>query len=455
MTTTTCDQLFTFFGLRQNPFGVSPDARFFFSAPAHESALAELLFAIQTRQGLMVLTGEAGAGKTTLLQQLLDTLHKTGVSSSYVFHSRLDAEDLFHFILRDFGVDCPSRRKGDMIHALHDWLVQRHSAGDTPVVVIDEAHVLPTETIDDLRLLLNLESAGGKLVQLILAGQPELDEQLRRPELRQLRQRVMFRCKLPLLTREETARYLRFRLASAGTDDAELFPVETVDAVFEYSRGIPRTINLLGEHALINAYAEHHRAITPESIRYIASDFDLLENPLSVNRDSGPMENPQRARFPLPKPDPRSLSGLRMMYLSELSLREQRPSMAQERPGFTEEEPLPFAKTASPAARGFAPVSAEKETAPVAPQQGPALLAAESHLMKPEEFPARFAAPAEGDRKFSAQESGSDGFVRYWRAVASSFQRDAIAFYVDCARAVRGTWGRTSGPSPKVQPRHF
>lgn len=208
MTTTTYEHLFAFFGLQQNPFGASPDTRFFFSTPAHDSALAELLFAIRTRQGLMLLTGEAGAGKTTLLQQLLDTLRQLGISSSYVFHSRLDVDYLLRFILQDFGVPCASRRKGEILELLHEWLVERHTVGDSPVIIIDEAQALPIETIDELRLLLNLESADGKLVQIILSGQPELNDLLHRQELRQLRQRVMFRSKLPLLTREETSRYI-------------------------------------------------------------------------------------------------------------------------------------------------------------------------------------------------------------------------------------------------------
>src|SRR5262249_6917317 len=150
---------------------------------AHESALTELLFAIQTRQGLMVLTGESGTGKTTLLRRLLDTLQHLGISSSYVFHPRLDTPDFLQFILQDFGVPCPSGRKGEVLQTLHHWLLQRHQAGDTPVAIVDEAQALRAPSLDELRLLLNLESTRGKLMQIVLAGQPELEEKLRRPEL--------------------------------------------------------------------------------------------------------------------------------------------------------------------------------------------------------------------------------------------------------------------------------
>jgi general secretion pathway protein A len=465
VTTTTYDQLFSFFGLRQNPFGVSPDMRFFFATPAHESTLAELLFAIQTRQGLMLLTGEAGAGKTTLLQQLLDNLHRSGVSSSYIFHSRLDTDDLFRFILQDFGVACSSRRKGDIIQTLHDWLVRRHSAGDTPVIIIDEAHVLPSETIDELRLLLNLESAGGKLVQILLAGQPELDENLRRPELRQLRQRVMFRCRLPLLTREETTGYIRSRLSSAGVEDPGLFPAPAVDAIFEYSKGIPRTINLLGEHAIINAYAEQQRSVTPESIRCIAADFDLVDNPLSVNQDAGPLQLPRASRFPLLDPEPRSLSALRLAYLSELPLHEPDSSVAAQRPAFRTEL-LSFPDTSK--------TSAASATAASTPLEPPKIVLASSPLspaaMKPSgsEMPTPAASlPSPAPEALGSRANLSwplkspwrhhhrrNPFVRYWKEVGSSFQRDARTFYTDCASVVRGIRGRSNGHLPKPHVRH-
>jgi general secretion pathway protein A len=461
VTITAYEQLFSFFGLQQNPFGVSPDVRFFFSTPAHESTLAELFFAVQTRQGLMLLTGEAGAGKTTLLQQLLDSLHRSGISSSYVFHSRLDADDLFRFILQDFGIQCGSRHKADIIRTLHDWLVSRHGAGDTPVIIIDEAHVLPNETIDELRLLLNLESAGGKLVQILLAGQPELDEKLRQPELRQLRQRVMFRCRLPLLTREETSSYIRSRLSSAGVPASEFFPAEAVDAIFEYSKGIPRTINLLGEHAIIYAYAEQQRTVTPESIRYIAADFDLVENPLSVNHAAGPGRARAIPRFPLLDPEPRSLSSLRMAYLSELTLPEPQPPAATQ--ALLINDLLSFADSSStspPATAALKPRKSPETTStapPVAKQS------AESKT------PIPFVAPApklvevrstraEVARKFEntvRRERRDNSFLRYWREVGCSFQRDARALYSDCTGMMRGVRGKSNGHLPKPHARHF
>jgi general secretion pathway protein A len=276
------EHLFKFFGLRENPFHVSPDPRFYFPTRAQESALVELLFGTETRQGLMVVTGEAGTGKTTLLNQFLDWLQRRGRSSAYVFHTLLEPVELLQFILRDFGVSCSSNHKGDVVDTLYTWLRARNAAGDLPVLILDEAQALPQQALDELRLLLNLETSRGKLLQIILSGQPELDEKLRLPELRQLRQRIMFHSRIFRLTQEETAAYIARRLATAGCADSSLFPPDAAQAIYASSHGIPRVVNLLSEHALISAYAAQQHVISPEMIQRIAVDFDLLAEPLTV-----------------------------------------------------------------------------------------------------------------------------------------------------------------------------
>jgi type II secretory pathway predicted ATPase ExeA len=294
-----CQQLLSYMGLREDPFHVSPDPRFYCSTPAHESALAELLFGIVTRQGFLVLTGEAGTGKTFLLNQMLDWLRQRSFSSAYIFHTHLEPIGLFRFILSDFGVPCQSKSKSDLVNALHTWLLQRHAAGDLPVLILDEAQALPSQTLDEIRLLLNLETSRGKLLQIILSGQPELDEKLRQPALRQLRQRIMFHSRLPVLTQDETAAYISSRLATAGCMDSTLFPDEVVRDIYTSSRGIPRVVNLLCEHALISAFADQQRAVSRDMIHRISADFDLLANPLTV---ADLQVQPRRARlapFPL------------------------------------------------------------------------------------------------------------------------------------------------------------
>jgi general secretion pathway protein A len=307
------DQFFNFLGLREDPFHVSPDPRFYYSTPAHEAALVELLFGIETRQGFLVLTGEAGTGKTSLLNQILNWLHRRGRSTAYIFHTHLEPIGLLRFILSDFGLPCQSKSKSELVKTLHGWLVQRNAADDLPVLILDEAQAIPTHTLDELRLLLNLETPRGKLLQIILSGQPELDEKLRLPQLRQLRQRIMFHSRLSLLTPQETAAYISNRLAVAGCPDSSLFPDQVIQDIYRSSRGIPRVVNLLCEHALISACSERQRAVSPDMIRRIALDFDLLAKPLAVDDSEPQTDYAGFAKFPVMEERvPRSTSSKRL-----------------------------------------------------------------------------------------------------------------------------------------------
>ncbi|MDP9147937.1 MAG: AAA family ATPase, partial [Acidobacteriota bacterium] len=297
------EEFFSYFALRANPFHVSPDPRFYIPTPAYESALSEIKFGIETRQGLMVLTGDAGTGKTTLMQLLLEWLHESGHSSSYIFHSLLEPADLFSFILRDFGIPCVSTEKGKVLQALHQWLIQRHAQGDTPVIVIDEAQVLLPRTLDELRLLLNLETPAGKLVQIVLAGQQELEGKLRRPELRQLRQRIAFHSRIAKMTLEETANYISSRLASAG-GSADVFPAATVESIHKFSSGIPRVVNLLCEHSLIGAYAGQEKNVSQETVQRVAADFDLAAKPMAWESSAEASRYSRLLLFPLTEAKP-------------------------------------------------------------------------------------------------------------------------------------------------------
>jgi general secretion pathway protein A len=291
---TIYDHLFRSFGLRENPFHVSPDPRFLFSGAAYDIALTEIKFGIESHRGLVVLSGEAGTGKTTLVRHFLQWLQDRQFSSSYIFHTHLDPTELFEFILRDFGVPVDSTKKTDLLAMLHRWLQLRQTAGDSPVVIIDEAQALSMRTLSELSLLLNLENARGKLLQIVLAGQPELEEKLRRPELRAIRQRIMVRCRLPLLTLEETGEYIASRLRGAGAAEPRTFPPETVQMVYSYARGIPRVVNLLCEHALIGAYADRQTVVSPGNVRKVAAEFDLSGEPCASNYFDLPV-----AKFPV------------------------------------------------------------------------------------------------------------------------------------------------------------
>jgi general secretion pathway protein A len=273
---------FNFMGLQEDPFHVSPDPRFYYFSPAHEAALAEILYGIESRKGLMVLTGEAGTGKTSLLHLVLDWLRRRRRSCAFIFHTRLEPIGLLKLILSDFGVPCQSRSKSELVKTLHTWLLQRHNVGDLPVLILDEAQALPAQTLDELRLLLNLETPRGKLLQIILSGQPELDDKLRLRGLRQLHQRVMSYSRLPVLTERETGAYISTRLATANCSNTSLFSKEVVQEIFRCSDGIPRVVNLLCEHAMIAAYSQGQHAVSAEMIQRIALDFDLAAKPLET-----------------------------------------------------------------------------------------------------------------------------------------------------------------------------
>ena len=295
------EQFLNFVGLREDPFHVSPNTRFYYPTPAHDTALAELMFGIETRRGVLVLTGEAGTGKTSILNQILDWLRQRGRSTAFIFQTRVKPIGLLRLILADFGLPCESKSKSELIRKLHQWLLQRHAVKDLPVLILDEAQALPRQTLDEIRLILNVETSRGKLLQIILSGQPELEEKLRLPALRQLRQRITIHSRLPVLTQVETAAYISRRLAVAGCSDTSVFPEEVVQNIYAISRGIPRVVNLLCEHALICAYGERRRVISSEMIQRIAMDFDLCRNPSATTGNETQPQHQYAAPPPLLK----------------------------------------------------------------------------------------------------------------------------------------------------------
>lgn len=278
-----------FYGLRANPFNVNPDPRYLFLTRHTEEALACLTYGIQSRKGFVLLTGEVGTGKTTLINKLLEWLHKERVFTAFVFNPRLSVSQFLDFMMADFGIPCESNQKGQMLLKLNQWLLDRYQAGERAVLVVDEAQNLSPQMLEEIRLLTNLETSTEKLLQIVLAGQPELEQKLNQPQLRQLRQRITLRAKTRQLTLEETQGYIQERMRIAGAENPDIFSPEAVAAVHRFARGIPRVTNLLCEHALVSSFVDQKNPVPPEIVEEVARDFDLhIVDPLAQTPPPAP-----------------------------------------------------------------------------------------------------------------------------------------------------------------------
>jgi general secretion pathway protein A len=267
--------IFNSFGLRENPFGVNPDPRNLFLTRQTQTTLDALIQGVQSRQGLILLTGDVGTGKTTLINSLLEWLQQNGVPTAFIFNSHLEARELFELMLADFHIAAEVRSTSSAVSHLNAWLLERYRAGETAVLIVDEAQGLPSHTIEEIRLLLNLETPNGKLLQIILSGQSDLNERLKRLDLRPVHQRISLRCRTIPMTLEETRGCIQHRLRVAGAQDDELFTPEAMDSAHFYSRGIPRIINLLCEQALLKAYYSGIRPVSASMIEDASREFQF------------------------------------------------------------------------------------------------------------------------------------------------------------------------------------
>lgn len=270
-----------FFGLRANPFNVNPDPRYLFLTRHTEEALACLTYGIQSRKGFVLLTGEVGTGKTTLINKLLEWLRLQQVATAFIFNSRLNVPQFLDYMLADFGIPCDSKAKSQILLRLYNWLLDRYRAGETAVLIVDEAQNLSDEVLEEIRMLTNLETFTEKLLQIVLVGQPELELKLKQPQLRQLRQRLTLRAKTHALTLDETKAYVQQRLRIAGSNGQQIFEPEALEAIHRYASGIPRVINLLCEHCLVSSFVDQQKVIVPAVVDGVARDFDLGDNTTS------------------------------------------------------------------------------------------------------------------------------------------------------------------------------
>lgn len=263
-----------FYGFTEKPFNITPDPHFLYLGEHHQEAMAHLIYGINERKGFIVITGEVGTGKTTLIHTLLEQL-KPNVKTALIFNPNLTLEDFFLLVLDEFELEASQPTKAHFLIALNNFLLERSEMDENAVLIIDEAQNLPLPILEEIRLLLNLETAKSKLLQIVLAGQPELDRKFNLPELRQLKQRISIRYHIPPLSRKETGEYIKERLRIAGSPNSSIFTEKAINEIFAYSKGIPRLINILGDNALLLGYADDKQTIDHIIVRECIADLGL------------------------------------------------------------------------------------------------------------------------------------------------------------------------------------
>lgn len=265
-----------FFGFHEPPFNLSPDPAFLYRSPQHEEALANLIYGVHSRKGFIVLTGEVGTGKTTMLECLRDYLEANLFEFAFIFNSRVNTAEFFQMIAYDLNLNCNHGSKTEVLFALNHLLIQQASAGRTTVLIVDEAHNLDWEVLEEIRLLGNLENPKtGKLLQIILSGQPELDRKLDAPNLRNLKQRVVLRCLLSSLQLPQTVEYVNSRLRKAGMPDQKVFNDELLKEVHQRSQGVPRIVNALCDNLLLTCFAMEQKVATGAMLDEVCADMRL------------------------------------------------------------------------------------------------------------------------------------------------------------------------------------
>jgi general secretion pathway protein A len=290
------DMYNAFFGFSESPFNLSPDPAFFYRSEQHEEALANLVYGVQARKGFIVLSGEVGTGKTTMLECLRDYLESQYIEFAFLFNSRINVEQFFEMIAYDLDLHCSRTSKTEVLFALNQLLVEQTQDGRTVVLIVDEAHNLEWEVLEEIRLLGNLENRNGKLLQIILAGQPELDRKLDAPNLRQLKQRIVLRCNLQPFTLRDAVEYMVSRLERAGMPNQTVFSEELMAEIHLRAQGIPRLINAVCDNLLLTAFANESRVCTIDMLDEVCKDM-RLEWPGSRRRARMPAESFERTPY--------------------------------------------------------------------------------------------------------------------------------------------------------------
>lgn len=258
-----------YYDLKVEPFGVTPDPRFLYLSPDHKEALGALVYGVRERKGFVSIVGEVGTGKTTILRAFMESIDPKKFTAIYIFNSLAT----FDLILQEIRPGPPEYKPRGRVRAVQEWLISEYAKGRKVILIIDDAQRMAIETLEKLRLLSNLETAKHKLLQIVLAGQPELDELLEQRELRQLKQRIAVRASIGSLTRIDSIAYIEHRLARAGGDMNTLFAKSALRQIVRHADGNPRMLNILCDNALITGYGYQKKRITAMIAEEVITEF--------------------------------------------------------------------------------------------------------------------------------------------------------------------------------------
>jgi general secretion pathway protein A len=262
------------YGLLRTPFEMTPDPAFLYLGETHREGLATLVYGVQSGKGFVMLTGEVGTGKTTLLHALLGQLDAS-TASAFLFNPKLEPLDFFRILFDEYGIEETCRTKAEYLLALNHFLIERLSRNEKTLLIIDEAQTMSSAMLEEVRLLSNLETPSSKLLQIMLVGQPELNQVLARPELRQLRQRIVLRHQLRPFDEKDLGAYIDERLTLAGYTGKGIFKRSALKEIFDVTGGVPRVVNIVCDSALLAGYARGKTQLGSDVIREVARDLQL------------------------------------------------------------------------------------------------------------------------------------------------------------------------------------
>jgi general secretion pathway protein A len=273
-----------YYGFNKQPFHITPDPEFLYLSPSHKEAMSAIIYGIAQKKGFVAIIGAVGVGKTTILRSYLETTERKHLKLIYVFNSHLTFKELIKTIFQELGLESGRNGVLEMVNKLNEVLIEEYKQGNTVVLIIDEVQNMPVDTLESLRMLSNLETSKDKLIQIVLVGQPEFQATLDLDRLKQLKQRIVIRSTIQALTKSESLEYLKFRLLLAGGTAGSVFSDPALKKIINKAQGIPRTLNVLSDNALITGFGYQQRPVTAKIVREIIRDLDGIQRSSFVRR---------------------------------------------------------------------------------------------------------------------------------------------------------------------------